>query len=60
VTHAVQETLEQALTLPSAPRLWIHVDCGGYVLFRIQGGFCVHCKAGPLKPAEYEKAATAA
>jgi hypothetical protein len=60
VTHALQQTLEQALVQPSAPRLWTHTDCGGYVLWRIQGGFCLHCKAGPLHVGDYQKAASAA
>jgi hypothetical protein len=60
MTHLIQESLEQALTLPSVPRVWTHVDCGGYVLFTLQGGMCLHCKAGPLHPGEYEKAVSAA
>jgi hypothetical protein len=60
VTHLIQESLDQALTLPSAPRLWTHVDCGGYVLFALEGGTCLHCKAGPLHVGEYEKATGAA
>jgi hypothetical protein len=55
MTHLVQETLGQALTRPSVPRVFVHLGCGGYVLWDLRGGYCLHCEAGPLKPAEYAK-----
>ena len=56
MTAPVQETLEQALVQPAARRLWTHNGCGGYVLWNLQGGFCLHCHAAPLHAGEYEKA----
>jgi hypothetical protein len=53
--NGVQETLDQALIMPGRRRIWIHVGCGGFVLFRVPGGFCLSCEAGPLHPAEYAK-----
>ena len=55
----VQETLDQALIQPATRRVWVHVGCGGWVLFRVPGGFCVSCEAGPLHPAEYAKPSNA-
>jgi hypothetical protein len=54
---SVQQTITQALTRPSERRVWIHVGCGGWVLFDLRGGFCLHCQAGPLCPGDYEKPA---
>jgi hypothetical protein len=51
----VQDTLEQALVRPSARRIWVHLECGGWVLFSLAGGFCLECDAGPLRPEEYAK-----
>lgn len=55
MTRAIQQTIGQALIRPSARRIWVHLECGGYVLFDLAGGFCLECGAGPLKPAEYAK-----
>jgi hypothetical protein len=55
MTSAVQETLDQAAVRPSVPRVFVHLGCGGYMLWSLAGGFCLQCKAGPLKPAEYAK-----
>lgn len=51
----LQESLEQALDRPGVPRVWIHVGCAGWVLFRVAGGWCLSCEAGPLKPGQYAK-----
>ena len=56
---AVQETLDQALIQPATRRVWVHVGCGGWVLFRVAGGTCLSCGAGPLHPAEYAKPSNA-
>lgn len=53
--NAIQETLDQALTKPSARRVFTHDGCGGWVLFDLQGGWCLHCDAGPLHVGEYGK-----
>lgn len=55
MTRPVQETVDQALTRPSVPRVFIHLDCGGWVLWEIRGGFCLECGAGPLEPEQYAK-----
>ena len=55
MTHLVQETLEQAAVRPSVPRVFVHLGCGGWVLFSLAGGKCLECGAGPLKPREYAK-----
>jgi hypothetical protein len=52
---AIQETIGQALVRPSAPRVFVHLDCGGWVLFEIRGGFCLECGSGPLSTTEYAK-----
>jgi hypothetical protein len=39
----------------TAPRIWAHVDCGGWVLFSLAGGFCGECRSGPLTPEQYAK-----
>ena len=55
---AIQETLAQALIRPATSRVWIYAGCGGWVLFGIRGGDCLHCGAGPIRdPDEYEKPA---
>ncbi len=56
----VQETIFQALVRPSEPRIYVHNDCGGYVLFDLAGGYCLACGAAPVRPAEYHKPLTAA
>ena len=53
----VQETIGQALVRPSVRRIWAHVECGGWVLFEVRGGFCLSCGAGPLGVDEYAKPA---
>lgn len=60
MTRPVQETLEQALVRPSVPRVFIHVACGGWVLFDLEGGTCLECRAGPLEPEQYAKPAAGA
>jgi hypothetical protein len=55
VTHLIQETIGQALIRPSVPRVFVHLDCGGWVLFEIQGGRCLECGAFPVRPGEYAK-----
>jgi len=54
-SFAVQDTILGALVKPAERRIWVHVGCGGWVLFRIEGGFCLSCEAGPLHVGEYEK-----
>jgi hypothetical protein len=51
----IQETLGQALTRPSARRVFIHTGCGGWVLFELDGGHCLECGAGPLHAGDYHK-----
>jgi hypothetical protein len=51
----VQDTIDQALVRPSGRRIWVHLECGGWVLFDLEGGKCIACGAGPLKPDEYAK-----
>jgi hypothetical protein len=51
----VQETLGQALVRPSERRVFTHDGCGGWVLFDLQGGYCIACGARPLRAAEYSK-----
>ena len=55
MTTEVQDSLLQALDRPAIPRVWVHVGCGGWVLFELRGGFCQHCGAGPVPPGEYRK-----
>lgn len=57
---ALQQTITQALTRPSERRVWVHKGCGGWVLFDLAGGRCLHCEAAPLHVGEYEKAERAA
>lgn len=59
MTRPVQETLNQALFRPSVPRVFIHVGCGGWVLFEIPGGRCLECGAFPVRPGQYAKPAGA-
>jgi len=47
-SFAVQDTILGALVKPAERRIWVHVGCGGWVLFRIEGGFCLSGEAGPL------------
>lgn len=56
----VQETLGQALVRPSERRVFTHNGCGGWVLFDLQGGYCLACDAAPLRATEYHKPQTAA
>jgi hypothetical protein len=56
----VQESITEAMVKPAVPRVWAHVSCGGWVLFELAGGFCLHCEAGPLVPGQYVKPAAAA
>ena len=51
----VQDTILQALDRPSVPRVWAHIDCGGWVLFEIGGGRCLECGAFPVPVGEYSK-----
>lgn len=55
MTRAIQETIDQALIRPSVPRVFIHLDCGGWVLWDLSGGYCLECAAGPLGVDEYAK-----
>lgn len=55
MTRAIQETIGQALIRPSVPRVFIHVDCGGWVLFSLEGGTCLECGTGPLTLEQYAK-----
>lgn len=55
-----QETLGQALVRPSERRVFTHNGCGGWVLFDLQGGYCLACDAAPLRATEYHKPQTAA
>jgi hypothetical protein len=57
---AVQDTITQALVRPSVPRVFTHNGCGGWVLWDLEGGFCLDCGAGPLRPGEYRKPGAAA
>jgi hypothetical protein len=59
-TGSAQETLDQAITRPSVPRVFAHVGCGGWVIFELAGGYCLTCQAGPLKVTEYAKPGEAA
>lgn len=52
---AVQESLLDALIQPKTPRVFTHVGCGGWVLFRVDGGHCLTCQAGPLHVGDYQK-----
>jgi hypothetical protein len=52
---AIQETIGQALIRPSVPRVFIHLECAGWVLWDMRGGFCLECGAGPLGTDEYAK-----
>jgi len=56
----VQETITEALIRPAARRIWMHVGCGGWVLFDLAGGQCLSCGTGPLHAGEYEKPQAAA
>lgn len=56
----VQETLFQALVRPSERRVFTHDGCGGWVLFDLQGGYCLACDARRLRSAHYHKPQTAA
>ena len=56
----VQETIFQALVRPSEPRIYVHNDCAGYVLFDLAGGYCLACGAAPVRATEYHKPQTAA
>jgi hypothetical protein len=58
--RVIQETITQALVQPAVPRVFIHLECGGWVLWSLAGGFCLECGAGPLKPGEYDKPGLAA
>lgn len=60
MSRAVQETIGQARFRPSVPRVFIHVACGGWVLFDLEGGTCLECGAGPLEPEQYAKPAAGA
>lgn len=52
---SVQETLDEALISPAVPRVFAHIECGGWVIWSVAGGFCTRCHAGPLPPSEYQK-----
>lgn len=51
----IQETIFEALDRPSIPRVFVHLDCGGYVLWNLQGGTCQRCGHGPVRSGEYAK-----
>lgn len=51
----IQQSLDEALVSPSTPRVFTHRDCGGFVLFSLDGGWCLSCTAGPLVHGEYAK-----
>lgn len=61
---AIQLPLFSATAPPTSltpgRRIWAHLDCGGWVLFSLAGGFCTECGSGPLSPAEYAKPAAGA
>ena len=52
-----QQTLQEALTRPCERRVFVHAGCGGFVLFGLEGGTCLHCGSGPLHVGDYEKPA---
>lgn len=56
----IQETFDEALTRPGARRVFAHAGCGGWVLFDLAGGTCLHCGTGPLHVGEYQKPGDAA
>lgn len=56
----IQETITEALVQPAARRIWVHVGCGGWVLFDLQGGYCLTCGATRLRSGQYEKPQAAA
>lgn len=48
MSAGVQMDIFQALQKPSAPRVHVHVGCGGFVLHELGGGRCLECGAYPL------------